>query len=116
MHKSAGVTVSDPDANDRIGIVVVEDEAMIRTELVQAFPHYGFRVLGAEDAAEALKILQDEARDPRAKVLGAQMCHARIGAHAGIPQKTAHLFGGRDRERKKIRSVFIYINPRPTSQ
>jgi two-component system, response regulator PdtaR len=53
--------VAEREAFDRIGIVVVEDEALIRSELLEAFPKYGFYVLGAADAADALKILQDEA-------------------------------------------------------
>jgi DNA-binding NtrC family response regulator len=59
--------VTERDAFDGIGVIVVEDEPLIRNELVEAFPHYGFHVLGAEDAAEALKILQDEA--PRIQVV-----------------------------------------------
>ena len=54
--------MAEREAFDRIGVVVVEDEALIRNELVEAFPHYGFYVLGAEDATEALKILQEEAQ------------------------------------------------------
>ena len=59
--------MAERDTFDRIGVVVVEDEALIRNELVEAFPHYGFCVHGAEDAAEALKILQDEA--PRIQIV-----------------------------------------------
>ena len=50
---------------EKIGVIVVEDEAMIRTELVEAFPHYGFHALGAEDAPAALRILQTEAQNIR---------------------------------------------------
>lgn len=49
------------DDFDKIGIIVVEDESMIRNELVEAFPHYGFHAFGAEDAPAALKILETEA-------------------------------------------------------
>ena len=59
--------MTERDTFDRIGILVVEDEAMIRNELVEAFSYYGFYVLSAEDAAEALKILHEEA--PRIHVV-----------------------------------------------
>jgi DNA-binding NtrC family response regulator len=60
-----GVNLAEPDAFDKIGVIVVEDEALIRNELVEAFPHYGFHVFGAEDAPTALKILEKEARHIR---------------------------------------------------
>lgn len=53
------------DAIDRIGVLVVEDEALIRTELVEAFSYYGFDMFGAEDAAAALEILRKEAERVR---------------------------------------------------
>jgi len=56
-----GVDLAERDAFDKIGVVVVEDEALIRNELVEAFPHYGFHAFGAEDAPSALKILEAEA-------------------------------------------------------
>ena len=59
--------MAERDAFDRIGIVVVEDEALIRGELVEAFSYYGFYVLSVEDAVEALKILEEEA--PRIQVV-----------------------------------------------
>ncbi len=52
--------MAERDTFDRIGLIVVEDEALIRNELVEAFSYYGFYVLGAEDAAEALKVLQEK--------------------------------------------------------
>ena len=55
------------DVFDKVGVIVVEDEPMIRSELVEAFPDYGFRAFGAEDAAAALKILEAEA--PGARVV-----------------------------------------------
>jgi DNA-binding NtrC family response regulator len=54
--------VADLDAIAKIGVVVVEDEALIRDELVEALPYYGFSAFGAEDAATALRILQEEAQ------------------------------------------------------
>lgn len=57
--------MAERDAFDKIGIIVVEDEALIRGELVEAFPHYGFHAFGAEDASAALKILEAEARNVR---------------------------------------------------
>ncbi len=48
-------------AVDTINVVVVEDEALIRSELVEAFPFYGFHVFAAEDATEAVRILREEA-------------------------------------------------------
>ena len=59
--------MAERDAFDRIGVVVVEDEALIRGELVEAFSYYGFYVLGAQDATEALKILHEEA--PRIQIV-----------------------------------------------
>jgi DNA-binding NtrC family response regulator len=59
--------LAERDGFDKTGIVVVEDEAMIRTELVEAFPHYGFHAFGAEDGPAALKILEMEA--PRVRVV-----------------------------------------------
>ena len=56
-----GVSLAEHDAFDKIGIIVVEDEALIRNELVEAFPHYGFHAFGAEDALAALQILESEA-------------------------------------------------------
>ncbi len=52
--------MAERDAFDRIGVVVVEDEAMICTELIEAFPHYGFHAFGAEDAPAALKVTSGE--------------------------------------------------------
>lgn len=57
--------MAERDAFDKIGVILVEDEAMIRNELVEAFPHYGFHGFGAEDAAAALKILETEAENVR---------------------------------------------------
>jgi len=59
------VALAERDALDKIGVVLVEDEAMIRDELVEAFPQYGFHGFGAEDAAAALKILETEAENVR---------------------------------------------------
>ena len=47
--------------HNKIGVVVVEDEALIRGELTEAFTYYGFDVFAAEDATEAMAILQAEA-------------------------------------------------------
>ena len=52
-------------AFDKIVVIVVEDEPLIRNELVEAFPNYGFHVFGAEDAPAALKILATEAESIR---------------------------------------------------
>ena len=60
-----GVDLAERDAFDKIGIIVVEDEALIRNELVEAFPHYGFHAFGAEDAPAALRILEAEAENVR---------------------------------------------------
>lgn len=57
--------MAEHDAFDKIGIIVVEDEALIRNELVEAFPHYGFHAFGAQDALAALKILEAEAPNVR---------------------------------------------------
>ena len=57
--------MAERGAIDKIGVIVVEDEALIRNELVEAFPHYGFYAFGAEDAPAALKILETEARNVR---------------------------------------------------
>ena len=59
--------MAERDAFGKIGVIVVEDEALIRNELVEAFPHYGFHAVGAEDAPAALKVLEGEA--PRIQVV-----------------------------------------------
>src|SRR6185437_337994 len=56
-----GGSLAEQSAFDKIGLIVVEDEALIRNELVEAFPRYGFHSFGAEDAPAALKILETEA-------------------------------------------------------
>jgi DNA-binding NtrC family response regulator len=59
--------VAERDAFGKIGVIVVEDEALIRNELVEAFAHYGFHAVGAEDGPAALKALEGEA--PRIQVV-----------------------------------------------
>ena len=61
-----GVNLAERNPLDKIGVIVVEDEALIRNELVEAFPHYGFYAFGAEDAQAALKILAEQAERIRA--------------------------------------------------
>jgi len=58
-----GVDLAEQNAFDKIGVIVVEDEALIRNELLEAFLHYGFHALGAEDASAVLKILETEAQN-----------------------------------------------------
>ena len=62
-----GVDLAERDAFDKISVIVVEDEALIRNELMEAFPHYGFHAFAAEDASAALEILEAEA--PRVRVV-----------------------------------------------
>lgn len=57
--------LAERNAFDKIGVIVVEDEPLIRNELVEAFPHYGFHAFGAEDAPAALKILETQAENIR---------------------------------------------------
>ena len=57
--------MAEQNALDKIGVIVVEDEALIRNELVEAFPYYGFHAFCAEDAPAALKILEAEADNIR---------------------------------------------------
>ena len=59
--------MAERDAFGKIGVIVVEDEALIRNELVEAFAHYGFHAVGAEDGPAALKALEGEA--PRIQVV-----------------------------------------------
>ena len=59
------MNLAERNAFDKIGVIVVEDEPLIRNELVEAFPHYGFHAFGAEDAPAALKILESQAENVR---------------------------------------------------
>ena len=59
--------MAERDAFGKIGVIVVEDEALIRNELVEAFAHYEFHAVGAEDGPAALKALEGEA--PRIQVV-----------------------------------------------
>lgn len=58
-RRQPGVRPGEPEgleASRPLGILVVDDEPAIRTLLVAALPHYGFRVFPAADGAEAIAL------------------------------------------------------------
>jgi DNA-binding NtrC family response regulator len=47
----------DQQKKEGIVVLVVEDETLLRSELIDAFPYFNFEVIAAEDADEGLAIL-----------------------------------------------------------
>jgi DNA-binding NtrC family response regulator len=56
----AGPKVKFPDPKNRTPILVVDDEVLIRMALADFLQDWGFKVLGAGSAREAIEILQSE--------------------------------------------------------
>lgn len=54
-------------------ILIVDDEPAIRSALRRIVRHFGFEVLEAEDARQALDVLEGAGRDPSAAILDYMM-------------------------------------------
>lgn len=56
----ASAGTSQPDVPNGVTVLIVDDESMIRSMMAELLERYGYRVLEAADAAEAIEICRCE--------------------------------------------------------